>query len=76
MNGITDELFEIKALGKRVSVNHNADEIERALNRRVEIELLIKKEPVAKIIETPIFTNEVEVTINGIVVNEISAIKG
>ncbi len=35
---ITEDLIRIKALGKRVLINNNITEEERALNRRVEIE--------------------------------------
>jgi len=74
-NGLPDEIIKIKALGKRVSINKNADENERALNRRVDIKLVVKpKKVITKPDTTKAFSNiatdEVEVTINGIVLNE------
>lgn len=74
-NAISNEIIEIKALGKRVALNKNANENERALNRRVEIELVIKPKKVEtkpdsiKAISIT-KTDEVEVTINGVVLNE------
>lgn len=69
-------LIEIKALGKRVALNKNINERERALNRRVEIEVIIKPLPIAKKDtarvnpKTAISNNEVEIMINGVVLNE------
>ena len=71
-NGLTDELFEIKALGKRNLVNKNANENERALNRRVEIQLVLKakNEPVKVPQTKELHIDEAEVIISGIVVDE------
>lgn len=75
--GFYEQLFEIKALGKRVLVNKNATQKERALNRRVEIEIFIKSktivtksDTISTIIQKSIAPNEVEIIINGIVLNE------
>jgi len=76
-NNVSESIIEIKALGKRVSVNKNADKNERALNRRVEIELVVKTQIISinpdttgMTIKKPTTTDEVEVIINGIVLNE------
>jgi len=76
-NNVSESIIEIKALGKRVSVNKNADKNERALNRRVEIELVVKTQIIpinpdttGMTIKKPTATDEVEVIINGIVLNE------
>jgi outer membrane protein OmpA-like peptidoglycan-associated protein len=71
-NGLGDQIIEIKALGKRVSLNKNTDETERALNRRVEIELVLKAsaDTVKTTPTNTLQTDEVEVVINGIVLNE------
>jgi outer membrane protein OmpA-like peptidoglycan-associated protein len=75
--GFPEQLFEIKALGKRASVNKNATQTERALNRRVEIEIFIKPkvitfkpDTISTSIQKSMSANEVEITINGIVLNE------
>jgi outer membrane protein OmpA-like peptidoglycan-associated protein len=75
--GIKAEIIQTKASGKRAPLNNNANETERALNRRVEIELVFTS--VITNIDTltivsqpnkPIAKDEVELTINGIVVND------
>lgn len=75
--GINAEIIEVKASGKRAPLNNNSNEKERALNRRVEIELIIKPAVTnPDNITTTTKTNkslagdEVEITINGIVVND------
>lgn len=75
--GFTEQLFEIKALGKRVSVNKNATEAERALNRRVDIDISLKSKSLVKRLDTAVTAiqkkiepNEVEIVINGIILNE------
>lgn len=60
-NGVADKIIQTKASGKRIPLNKNADENERALNRRVEIKLVSKTQASA---------DEVEVIISGIVLNE------
>jgi outer membrane protein OmpA-like peptidoglycan-associated protein len=72
-----ETLIEIKALGKRVALNKNMNERERALNRRVEIELVLKpvvvtkpKDSINTISKTPLSKYEVEIMINGIVLDE------
>jgi outer membrane protein OmpA-like peptidoglycan-associated protein len=72
-----ESLIEIKCLGKRVALNKNMNEQERALNRRVEIEMVLKPTVVAKpkdtvktVSKTPVAKNEIEVMINGIILNE------
>lgn len=74
---MSESLIEIKALGKRVALNKNIDERERTLNRRVEIEMVLKpivfnkpKDTAKVITKTPVAKNEVEVMINGVVLNE------
>lgn len=71
-NGLADEIIEIKALGKRVSINKNADENERALNRRVDIELVLKAsaDTIKTATTNTIQVDEVEVVISGIVLND------
>ncbi|HRD40959.1 MAG TPA: OmpA family protein, partial [Bacteroidia bacterium] len=74
-NGIDEQLIRIKALGKRASINKNANENERALNRRVDIELVVKaKEVSPKSDSKEVISNnppdEVEVVINGVILNE------
>lgn len=77
--GMNAEIIESKASGKRTPLNNNANEKERALNRRVEIELVIKPDVTKPdSIETATTTNtnkslaadEVEIIISGIVVND------
>jgi outer membrane protein OmpA-like peptidoglycan-associated protein len=70
--GFSDKIIEVKALGKRVSLNKNANETERALNRRVEIELVLQKRVDAVRAEATnsLQPDEAEVAISGIVVNE------
>lgn len=72
LGGINNELIETKALGKRIPLNKNINENERALNRCVEIEFTFKtkvndKETVLKKLQT---TNELEIIISGIILNE------
>lgn len=69
--GFKEELIAVKALGKRIAINKNASENERALNRRVDIELILKA-PVDTI--KPVTTKtiqpwEAEVIISGTVFN-------
>ena len=75
--GLSENNIEIHSFGKRVSVNKNTSEKERALNRRVDIEVSLKSKLITNNRDTtisPIQKNigndEVEITINGIVVNE------
>jgi len=74
-NGLDEQIIKIKALGKRVSINKNANENERALNRRVDIEIVVKpkvaitKQDSANALLNKV-TDEVEVTINGVVLDE------
>ncbi len=77
-NGIKAEIIQVKASGKRAPLNTNSNETERALNRRVEIELVLKSEitnveniPSVTNTNKPIANDEVELTVNGIVVNDI-----
>ncbi|MBK6836441.1 MAG: OmpA family protein [Bacteroidetes bacterium] len=75
--GIKAEIIQTKASGKRAPLNNNANETERALNRRVEIELVLTS-GITNLDDTTPVTNssksitndEVELTINGIVVND------
>lgn len=71
-NGLAEQIIEIKALGKRVSVNKNTDENERALNRRVEIELVLKASAntVKAVTTNTLQADEAEIVISGIVLNE------
>lgn len=62
-NGVASQLMDTKALGERVLLNKNADENQRALNRCVEIELVMKAP--AKLAD-----DEMEITVTGTVVNE------
>jgi outer membrane protein OmpA-like peptidoglycan-associated protein len=68
---ITEDLIEIKASGKRIALNKNQTEAERALNRRVEIELILKPSPASNkdIVPAPVPVAK-ETEISGIVVNE------
>lgn len=75
-NGIKAEVIHIEASGKRTPLNNNSNSKERSLNRRVEIELVINSastEPDTIRVSTKtnhsLASNEIEVTINGIVVN-------
>ncbi len=75
--GIKAEIIQTKASGKRAPLNTNSNETERALNRRVEIELVLTS-GITNLDDTTPVTNssksitndEVELTINGIVVND------
>ncbi|MES2567875.1 MAG: OmpA family protein [Bacteroidota bacterium] len=74
---IPEAFIEIKALGKRVALNKNLNDKERALNRRVEIEIIYKtlpvvkpKEPIKTETKSHVLANETAVVINGIVLDE------
>lgn len=76
-NGIKAEIIQTKASGKRAPLNTNSNETERALNRRVEIELVLKSgitnlDSITLTTKTnkSISNDEVELSINGIVVND------
>jgi len=76
-NKLSNKIFEMEALGKRFSINKNTDENERALNRRVEIEIIINTPKTEKKVDitsaeksTPASSDELETIINGIVINE------
>ncbi len=75
--GINAEIIETKASGKRAPLNNNANDKERRLNRRVEIELVLKpsvadSDNTATTIttNTSLSEDQVQITINGIVVND------
>lgn len=73
---INNENIEIKALGKRKLINKNENEQERALNRRVEIEFIVKEKAEEVKKETPAVVNSepkvkyVEFSITGVVFDE------
>lgn len=76
-NGVIDKLLVIKGLGERVSFDKNVTEKQRALNRRVDIQIVIQSQKTLTKDDTlvtesklPIKSDEVEVIINGIVLNE------
>lgn len=74
-NGISNELIVIKALGERASLYENSDEKQRALNRRVDIFIQsqtthIKVDTVSTESKLSVKFDEVEVFINGIVLND------
>ncbi len=62
-NGVAAQLIDIKALGERALLNKSADENEHALNRCVEIELVMKA-------PAKLAADEIEITITGTVLNE------
>lgn len=62
LNKTPKEIIEIKALGKRIAVNKNQSEKERALNRRVDIELIKTA--------TPFKTDQARVVISGIILSD------
>jgi outer membrane protein OmpA-like peptidoglycan-associated protein len=62
-NGVAAPLMETKALGERVLLTKSDDENGRALNRRVEIEL-VRKAP------AKLAADEIEITVTGTVLNE------
>ncbi len=72
LGGINNEVIETKALGKRIPLNKNLNENDRALNRCVEIEFKFKtkiNESETILTKLPA-TDEVEIIINGIISNE------
>ena len=63
VSGVAAPLMETKALGERVLLTKGADENQRALNRRVEIELVMKA-------PAKLSADEIEITVTGTVLNE------
>jgi outer membrane protein OmpA-like peptidoglycan-associated protein len=74
---IPESLIQVKAHGKRVALNKNEGEQQRALNRRVEIEMVIKpkvlpqrKDTLKPVSKKPLNAHEAEIVISGKVLNE------
>jgi outer membrane protein OmpA-like peptidoglycan-associated protein len=64
-SGVNNKKIIIKALGKRVALNANQTEHERALNRRVELVMTYSIPPKPK----PVDPNLTEITISGTVID-------